>query len=57
MPTFKNDDRPTVEEKISKTQKNSGRRLGVSTCLLGEKVRYDGGHKMDRFTRDLVHGS
>jgi hypothetical protein len=21
-------------------------RVGVSTCLLGEKVRYDGGHKM-----------
>ncbi|MGD8924856.1 MAG: DUF523 and DUF1722 domain-containing protein [Syntrophobacterales bacterium] len=24
-------------------------RLGVSTCLLGENVRYDGGHKRDRF--------
>jgi len=24
-------------------------RLGVSACLLGEKVRYDGGHKRDRF--------
>ncbi len=24
-------------------------RLGVSTCLLGEAVRFDGGHKMDRF--------
>jgi len=24
-------------------------RLGVSTCLLGERVRYDGGHKLDRF--------
>jgi uncharacterized protein YbgA (DUF1722 family)/uncharacterized protein YbbK (DUF523 family) len=24
-------------------------RLGVSTCLLGEGVRYDGGHKLDRF--------
>jgi uncharacterized protein YbgA (DUF1722 family)/uncharacterized protein YbbK (DUF523 family) len=24
-------------------------RLGVSTCLLGEEVRYDGGHKLDRF--------
>ena len=22
-------------------------RLGVSTCLLGERVRYDGGHKRD----------
>ena len=24
-------------------------RLGISSCLLGEKVRYDGGHKWDRF--------
>lgn len=24
-------------------------KLGVSTCLLGEKVRYDGGHKHDPF--------
>ena len=27
-------------------------RLGISTCLMGEEVRYDGGHKLDRF---LVH--
>ena len=24
-------------------------RLGISTCLLGERVRYDGGHKLDRY--------
>jgi uncharacterized protein YbgA (DUF1722 family)/uncharacterized protein YbbK (DUF523 family) len=24
-------------------------RLGISACLLGEQVRYDGGHKLDRF--------
>jgi len=24
-------------------------RIGVSACLLGEKVRYDGGHKRDQF--------
>ena len=24
-------------------------RLGISTCLLGERVRYDGAHKLDRF--------
>jgi uncharacterized protein YbgA (DUF1722 family)/uncharacterized protein YbbK (DUF523 family) len=24
-------------------------RIGISTCLLGESVRYDGGHKLDRF--------
>ena len=23
--------------------------IGVSSCLLGEKVRYDGGHKLDRY--------
>jgi len=29
-------------------------RLGVSTCLLGEKVRYDGGHKLDRYLTDVL---
>ncbi|MCE5270538.1 DUF523 and DUF1722 domain-containing protein [bacterium] len=29
-------------------------RLGISTCLLGEKVRYDGGHKLDPFIRDTL---
>ena len=29
-------------------------RLGVSTCLLGERVRHDGGHKLDRFIRDVL---
>jgi uncharacterized protein YbgA (DUF1722 family)/uncharacterized protein YbbK (DUF523 family) len=29
-------------------------RLGVSACLLGEKVRYDGGHKWDRFITDTL---
>jgi uncharacterized protein YbgA (DUF1722 family)/uncharacterized protein YbbK (DUF523 family) len=24
-------------------------KLGISSCLLGEKVRYDGGHKLDHF--------
>jgi uncharacterized protein YbgA (DUF1722 family)/uncharacterized protein YbbK (DUF523 family) len=27
-------------------------RLGISTCLLGENVRYDGGHKRDAFLVD-----
>lgn len=27
-------------------------RLGISTCLLGERVRYDGGHKRDPFLTD-----
>lgn len=29
-------------------------KLGISSCLLGEKVRYDGGHKLDPFLRDTV---
>jgi uncharacterized protein YbbK (DUF523 family) len=29
-------------------------RLGISTCLLGEKVRYDGGHKLDHFLVDVL---
>lgn len=27
-------------------------RVGISSCLLGEKVRYDGGHQLDRLIRD-----
>jgi uncharacterized protein YbbK (DUF523 family) len=41
---------------VSESEKNSPAepevRLGISTCLLGEQVRYDGGHKLDRY---LVH--
>ena len=33
-------ERNTVEGKI---------RIGISKCLLGEQVRYDGGHKLDRY--------
>ena len=29
-------------------------KLGVSSCLLGQEVRYDGGHKLDRFIRDTL---
>jgi uncharacterized protein YbgA (DUF1722 family)/uncharacterized protein YbbK (DUF523 family) len=28
-------------------------RIGVSSCLLGESVRWDGGHKRDRFLTEL----
>ena len=45
-----------MSEKINRCQPDDERdctiRLGISTCLLGENVRYDGGHKLDRF---LVH--
>jgi uncharacterized protein YbgA (DUF1722 family)/uncharacterized protein YbbK (DUF523 family) len=29
-------------------------RLGISACLLGEPVRFDGGHKLDRFITDTL---
>jgi len=29
-------------------------RLGISTCLLGERVRHDGGHKHDHFLTDTL---
>ncbi len=29
-------------------------RIGVSACLLGNKVRYDGGHKQDRYLTDTL---
>jgi uncharacterized protein YbgA (DUF1722 family)/uncharacterized protein YbbK (DUF523 family) len=29
-------------------------KLGISSCLLGEKVRYDGGHKLDRFITETL---
>jgi len=29
-------------------------RIGVSTCLLGEEVRFDGGHKRNRFVVDVL---
>jgi uncharacterized protein YbgA (DUF1722 family)/uncharacterized protein YbbK (DUF523 family) len=34
-----------MEEKI---------KLGISSCLLGENVRYNGGHKLDHFLRDTL---
>jgi uncharacterized protein YbgA (DUF1722 family)/uncharacterized protein YbbK (DUF523 family) len=29
-------------------------RLGISSCLLGERVRYDGGHKRDHFITEIL---
>jgi uncharacterized protein YbgA (DUF1722 family)/uncharacterized protein YbbK (DUF523 family) len=28
--------------------------IGISSCLLGEKVRFDGGHKLDHFLKDTL---
>lgn len=29
-------------------------KLGISACLLGENVRYDGGHKLDKFIKETL---
>lgn len=29
-------------------------KIGISTCLLGEKVRFDGGHKKDKYITDIL---
>ena len=29
-------------------------RIGISACLLGDEVRFDGGHKRDRFLTDVL---
>lgn len=29
-------------------------RIGISSCLLGQEVRYDGGHKRDRYVTDTL---
>jgi uncharacterized protein YbgA (DUF1722 family)/uncharacterized protein YbbK (DUF523 family) len=31
-----------------------GIRIGISACLLGDEVRFDGGHKRDRFLTDTL---
>lgn len=29
-------------------------KIGISSCLLGERVRYDGGHKLDRYITETL---
>jgi uncharacterized protein YbgA (DUF1722 family)/uncharacterized protein YbbK (DUF523 family) len=33
---------------------NGNIRIGISSCLLGENVRYDGGHRLDRFLTETL---
>jgi uncharacterized protein YbgA (DUF1722 family)/uncharacterized protein YbbK (DUF523 family) len=40
---------------FAKTEESGERiRLGISRCLLGENVRYDGGHKLDRYLTSVL---
>lgn len=45
METAKADEEFEMKKKI---------RLGISSCLLGRKVRFDGGHKLDRLITDTL---
>jgi uncharacterized protein YbgA (DUF1722 family)/uncharacterized protein YbbK (DUF523 family) len=38
----------------ARSTKPSRIRVGISSCLLGAKVRYDGQHKLDTFLRDTL---
>lgn len=40
--------------KPTSDQMNKSIKIGVSSCLLGERVRYDGGHKHDRYITDIL---
>jgi hypothetical protein len=42
---------PGLQEKNQMEEKI---KLGISSCLLGEKVRYNGGHALDRFLADVL---
>lgn len=42
---------PVIPSKLGMHEKI---KLGISSCLLGEKVRYDGGHKLDPFLRNTL---
>jgi uncharacterized protein YbgA (DUF1722 family)/uncharacterized protein YbbK (DUF523 family) len=39
---------------VSKKDIETPIRVGISTCLLGQKVRFDGGHKHDRYITDIL---
>jgi len=41
-------------ENESQVEHNSKISIGVSACLLGEKVRYDGGHKRNQYITELL---
>ena len=48
-------DRPTIPEPSWRVWHGEEPiRLGISSCLLGAKVRYDGGHKHDRYITDVL---
>jgi uncharacterized protein YbbK (DUF523 family) len=48
-------DGPTIPESQRQAwHRDEAIRLGVSSCLLGAEVRYDGGHKRDRYITEFL---
>ncbi len=45
---------PGPSPQMTKNSQTIPLRLGISRCLLGDPVRYDGGHKRDRFLVDIL---
>ena len=46
---------PTITESSRRARHNEDPiRLGISSCLLGAEVRYDGGHKRDRYLTEVL---
>jgi len=44
----------STHPKKSSPAGSHGIRIGISSCLLGQEVRWDGGHKRDRFITDTL---
>ena len=48
------DDRKPQVTDIETDEINTTLAVGVSSCLLGKRVRFDGGHKHDRYITDVL---
>ena len=44
----------TTSEPLATTDDQSKILVGISSCLIGEKVRFDGGHKQNRYVLDTL---
>ncbi len=44
----------SLPERVEKHISHETPRIGISQCLLGDEVRYDGGHKRDVFLTDVL---
>ena len=47
-------DEPAPDTTAAAADSGPELRIGVSSCLLGEEVRYDGGHKHDRYLTGIL---